>query len=143
MIVDATQVFALKRARQLLATSGWSGPEADPLCLATGGRHCFEYDEGVRTFSVMGALIETGAWPEGWHTIEAVVSPAHAALNRFEADVEKVTPAQVREFHRLCKLAVGEPDLQTWLQVPERTNGEVLRAFVRAIERSKKTGERR
>jgi hypothetical protein len=136
-------IVELKHARRLIEVNGWSGPACEPLCRTQRGQMCWEWDEAVESFSVMGALLEARAYPDGWYAIEAVVSPAHAALWAFNVPAEIATVADLRRFQQLCRASIGEPDLQMWLKRPERTKGEVLRAFVRAIERSKRLGERR
>lgn len=126
----------MKRARNLLATSGWVGPELEPWCRDSQGRLCLEDDEGVRRFSVQGALIEAGAWPEGWHLLEAVIAPAHAAAWAFAG-------SSFAELQRLCRAAVAQPTLKQWLTTWGRTDGEVLALLVEGIKRARKVGERR
>lgn len=128
----------LRAARRLLEQCGWVGPAGEPLCRTAGGSPCSESEEGVAKLSVFGALQLSGAYPEGWRALEAVVAPAQAELDRFLAgvDLERVDEARVREFHRLCRAAAGEPHLQAWLQVPKRTAEDVLRVFTTAVLRS-------
>jgi len=134
---------SLKRAYALLEY-GWSGPEVEPLCLDLEGP-CWWDVESVRAFSVMGALIEARAWPDGWRLLEQVVAPAHAALDGFLAKVrpEQATPKLAVEFQGLCRASVAEVELECWLKDPLRTRSEVLRTLVEAIKRSRKMGERR
>jgi hypothetical protein len=134
-------IVELKKARQLLVNCGWAGPEVEPMCSKLDGSLCWEWDEGVASFSVQGALIETGAYPDGWYALEAVLSPSRSKLDAFKLP-EPIAIDDVRRFQALCRSAVDEPELQAWLQDPSRTKDDVLRAFVKAIERSKK-GERR
>lgn len=147
-------VRGLLAARRLLEECGWVGPDVEPMCLATyeqldpetwklvtKSRACFEWDEGVRRFSVQGALIESRAWPEGWRLLEAVVAPAHAALDAFEP----TGAADFVRFQKLCRKAVAEPTLDEWLRTAGRTQKRVLEHLVEAIKRAKKaaaTGER-
>lgn len=131
----------MKRARHLLATCGWVGPELEPMSATLEGRPCMESYEGVASFSVMGALLEAHAWPEGWHLMEAAVAPSTAARNRF--NVAEPTLAQVRHFQKLCRAAVIEGDMQAWLNAPGRTESDVLRLFVEGIKRSRKMGANR
>lgn len=137
-------ISGLKRALELLKMSGWSGPEHEPMCRASDGGSCFEDYEGLSRFSVAGALLATDCYPDGWDALEAVVSPNWFAWRTFyAADPDAVTEAELRRFRKLSAYLRGELDLQAWLREPQRTTEEVLRAFVRAIERSKKSGERR
>lgn len=137
-------ILELKRARSILERSGWSGAECEPFCTTPNGHLCWEWDEGVYRYSVQGALIEAHAWPDGWYALERVVAPAHAAERLFveNTPVAELTPEKARAWQRLCRLAVAEPSLDQWLATFGRRTEEVLRAFVLAIQRSKK-GERR
>lgn len=139
-------ILELKRALELLKISGWVGPEMEPMCMASDGGWCFENYPGVARFSVPGVLLVTGCYPEGWNALEAVVAPAWSAWNRFVDGVgapTKGTDAWYRDAAKLYNAAQKEKDMGTWLKEPTRVTSDVLRAFVRAIERSKKTGERR
>lgn len=137
-------ILELKQARQLLEKRGWVGPDLEPFSVAAKGYHSLEPDTSATSFSVHGALVACGAYPEGWDALEAVVAPRMAELDRFVGAVDSTNPTreQLGEFVKLCRAADGETYLQKWLQEPTRTKVDVLRAFVRAIERSKK-GERR
>lgn len=138
-------VLGLKKARHLLESRGWVGPELEPFSVdASGARYLVPNAKLVR-FSVDGALVEAGAWPDGWYLLEQVIAPAHAAEQAFCSRVkpEALTPELFREWQRLCRAALAEPTLEQWLAAEGRKNGEVLRAFVLAIQRGKKSGERR
>jgi hypothetical protein len=135
----------LIKARELIDQHGWAGPDLEPMCGAAGNIGVFETSPHVQTYSVMGALLKFDVYPEGWRALEAVVCPAQHALDRYvEAlDAATATVEQLNQFQKLCRAAVGELYLQCWLEDPQRTRGEVLRALLRAIERSQKMGERR
>lgn len=85
-------------ARRLLATVGWVGPRHEPFCItrepglrlnAAFGPGCSESEsmllhanwhhtldvnsEGLALFSVHGALLASGAYPEGWELLERVI----------------------------------------------------------------------
>lgn len=140
-------ILGLKRALALLKTCGWVGPEQEPMCATSDGGWCFEHDEAVARFSVAGALLATHCYPEGWYALQAVVAPAWGAWEAFVADAGDPSNWAQKHYEqaaRLSRLTRGELDLQSWLREPQRTTSEVLRAVVRAIERSKKaTGEQR
>jgi hypothetical protein len=128
-------------AKKLIERNGWSGPEFEPYCLRTetdghGQKtsvRCWEWDEGLESFSVLGALIEARAYPEGWHALEAVVAPAHHSWWNGAP-----TPAELVVF---CKAAVDEVPLEQWLKDPNRTREDVLRVFTTAVLRSGRTAQ--
>jgi hypothetical protein len=125
-----TLVHAMKRARELVA-SGWS----EPFSAETSGAWCTRSAEGIARYCVVDALITTGAYPDGWELLEAVVAPSHAELEHLVATVsaENATPEVLRRFVQLCRAAALELDLQRWLELPNRRPAEVLRVFDVAI----------
>lgn len=137
----ALMILGLKKARALIESCGWVGPEREPMCATSDGSVCFEGDEAVASFSVSGALLTADCYPAGWEALEAVIAPAISAWQRFRAKSEP-TPAELRQFVRLSRAATLEEPLHVWLQRPQRTTHEILRLFVRAIERSKKEAAR-
>lgn len=136
-------ISELKRALHLMKTCGWSGAENEPFCLDSSGRQCWESEEGVARFSVHGALLTCGAYPEGWYVLESVIAPAHAAEARFVLEQKPTTVERARQWQRLCRVAFSEPTLEEWLMVFDRRSEQVQHAFALAIQRAKKTGERR
>lgn len=127
-------ILGLKRARALIEENGWVGHEREPMCARSDGSYCFESDEGVATYSVAGALLVAGCYPEAWHILESVVSPSVATWHRFQP-----TKADGRKTAFLARTAMTELPLHLWLQQPERTWREILGVFVKAIARAKKT----
>lgn len=127
----------LLSARRLLK-GGWVGPAMEPWCRTRTGNMCMEDCEGLALFSVHGALLAAGAWPEGWRLLESLVAPATLDVDQLCADVAAgtATPERIRHLQLLCKEASKEVDLQAWLMKPERTLDDVLRVFDRAVLRS-------
>jgi hypothetical protein len=107
-----TVALCLKRAREFVA-GGWSEPTCRraPDWVFPGGEPCERNDEGVASFSVIEALLQTSATPEEFS----------AALDTFR---ETAVPS-------------GREALHQWLESPERKLKDVLTAFEVAILRAK------
>lgn len=121
-------IVELKQARHLLATRDWVGPKHEPFCVATA--------QGVRVNAKFGEQHEPLWKSAKWaHTLDA----QHKGLLRYSVrGACDVAGAAFGQLEQLLELE----DLQQWLQEPNRTKDDVLRAFLRAIERSKKAGRR-
>lgn len=143
----------MKRALQLLTTTGWVGPEHEPWCLDVRGRHCTSDDEGLAKYSVAGALQACGIRHLGLDVLLRIVSPRLAELEAFlagymptdEPDYDEElerwvdTEAEAR-FDKLAQAAAGEHlNLLSWLQQDERTQADVLGLLRTAVLREKRT----
>jgi hypothetical protein len=106
-----TVAICLKRARELVA-GGWSEPvcRRRPDWVFPLGEPCERSDEGVVSFSVIEALLQTSTSPEEFSM----------ALDTFR---ETATPTDV-------------PALHEWLESPDRKLREVTKAFDLAILRA-------
>lgn len=142
----------LKRALQLLTTTGWVGPEHEPWCLDSQGRHCLHNDEGLAKYSVTGALQACGVRNLGLVILHQIVSPRLGELEAFiaayvptdEPDYDEElerwvdTEAEAR-FEKLERAATGEYlDVVHWLQQGERTQADVLGLLRTAVLREKR-----
>lgn len=149
----------LKRTRKALLP-GWVGSKLEPWCRDERGRRVHHADEGVHTFSVMGALQLHGELEPALEFLGRIVSPGLAALRDFEAahpyeqvasiayDSERdwMAPLEERptayeqleaEWYALQHRAAGEPlGFQWWLIQEGRTVDDVLRVLTTAVVRS-------
>lgn len=121
-------IHALKQARASLSARGWAGPTGEAMPWVPARRLC-----------LVDALASDSTG-QAWATIEAVVAPRTAEFDAFVADAVArdftgITGAMVSE---KARAALGEPDLQQWLEDPCRTLQDVAGAVVKAIERCKK-----
>jgi len=111
-------IHALKKALHLFKKHGWVGPELEPFSHVRA-----EPGETPRLcFACSSDLAR-------YSVLDALIA-VDAYPDAWAFIEETITP--------------GAWGLQSWLMEPTRTKVDVLRAFVRAIERSKKqSGERR
>lgn len=125
-------ILELKKARHLLASSGWVGAKLEPYCVVDR--------PGVRLnagYGEQGNVDPLWASTKWFKTLEA----HRAGILRYS--VRGACSAAGVDFGQLEELLETD-ELQSWLYEPNRTREEVLGAMLRAIERSKKaTGERR
>lgn len=147
----------IKRARRTLAENGWVGPQLEPWCRDGQRRKVHHHDEGVRTFSVSGALQLFGELAPAWQHLGRLVSPGVGALGDFlgersfeetclelrrEQDAawpEVVDSALEEKWWQLQVRAAGEYlDFGGWLVESGRTVDEVLRVFTTAALRARR-----
>lgn len=121
---------ALKRAREQVRT-GW----AEPFSLDERGAAGVLQKSAEKT-SVADAVAWSSSTPEEaaacFDALERVACPNRAGFDL--AFTEPLTPAKLEAARYFGQRYDG--DLQTWLELPGRTLGEVLALFDRALVRT-------
>lgn len=125
---------ALKRARALLESHGWVGPQQEPFCLNQHGATVLAGDEGAHVLSVYAAIAAQGLdVAQVFDFLHRIANPSAAA---FEAALAAGNNRAALVYVPLACCDFWS--FESWLAAPYRGLGEVLRLFTEAITRSKK-----
>lgn len=146
--------WVLRTARGLIAGGTFVSPSENPPPWADGlsksGRWCFYDDPEISCFTTAGAMVATKAMIHKAGMPTESVQVAWRLLRRtfdpIGTEIEEIHfgSLAVKLWARLKSLTQAQPEakpsIEDWLEAPERTLSEVLRAFDKAILRAK--GER-